>query len=148
MNKNLKNEKNFEERILNILNLDSIKKENEKIILNLSQFNKIEMIDKELLKDESNYLLKIQNHEFKDRDIKMDIKKIDSYNLKLIYHRKSNNEKEYRLFLSFKENDSLKRIRMINSQIKEIQNSEKDMMELFSKIQRKDIDKFLKEKIS
>lgn len=147
MNKNLKNN-NFEQRILNILNLDSIKKENEKIILNLSQFNKIELLDKDLLKDESNYLLKIQSHEFKDRDIKLDMKKIDSYNLKLIYHRKSNNEKEYRLFLSFKENDSLKRIRMINSQIKEIQSSEKDMMELFSKIQKNDIDKFLKEKIS
>nr|DAU58600.1 MAG TPA: hypothetical protein [Caudoviricetes sp.] len=147
MNKNLNNN-NFEERILNILNLDSIKKENEKIILNLSQFNKIELIDKDLLKDESNYLLKIQNHEFKDRDIKLDMKKIDSYNLKLIYHRKKDNEKEYRLFLSFKENDNLKRIRMINSQIKEIQNSEKDMIELFSKIQKNDIDKFLKEKIS
>ena len=147
MNKSLKNN-NFEERILNILNLNSIKKENEKIILNLSQFNKIELLDKDLLKDESSYLLKIQNHEFKDRDIKLDMKKIDSYNLKLIYHRKSNNEKEYRLFLSFKENDSLKRIRMINSKIKEIQNSEKDMMELFSKIKKNDIDKFLKEKIS
>ena len=147
MNKSLKNY-NFEERILNILNLDFIKKENDKIILNLSQFNKIELVDKDLLKDESNYLLKIQSHEFKDRDIKLDMKKIDSYNLKLIYHRKSNAEKEYRLFLSFKENDSLKRIRMTSSQIKEIQNSEKDMMELFSKIQKKDIDKFLKEKTS
>ena len=147
MNNNLKNY-NFEERILNILHLDSIKKENDRIILNLSQFNKIELMDKDLLKDESNYLLKIQNHEFKDRDIKLDMKNIDNFNLKLIYHRKSNNKKEYRLFLSFKENDSLKRIRMINSQIREIQNSEKDMMELFSKIQKKDIDKFLKEKIS
>lgn len=147
MNKNLKNY-NFEERILNILHLDSIKKEDDKIILNLSQFNKIELMDKDLLKDESNYLLKIQNHEFKDRDIKLDMKKIDNFNLKLIYHRKSNNKKEYRLFLSFKENNSLKRIRMINSQIREIQNSEKDMMELFSNIQKKDIDKFLKEKIS
>lgn len=148
MNKNLKNEKNFEERILNLLNKDSIKKENEKIILNLSQFNKIEMIDKELLKDESNYILKIQSHESKDRDIKIDSRKIDNFNLKLIYHRLKDESKEYRLFLSFKENDSLKRIRLINSKIREIQKDESKMKVFLSKIQKKDIESFLKEKIS
>ena len=145
MNKNLKNEKR-EERIYDILKRE-LKREDDKIILNKSQYEKIEMIDKSLLDDDS-IELKIQNHEKRDRDIKIKSRKIENFNLKLIYHRKSNNEKEYRLFLSFKENDSLKRIRMINSQIKEIQNHEKDMIELFSKIQRKDIDKFLKEKIS
>lgn len=145
MNKNLKNEKR-EERIYDILKRE-LKREDDKIILNKSQYEKIEMIDKSLL-DSDDIELKIQNHEKRDRDIKLDMKKIDNFNLKLIYHRKKDNEKEYRLFISFKENDSLKRIRMINSQIKEIQNSEKDMMELFSKIQKKDIDKFLKEKIS
>lgn len=145
MNKNLKNEKR-EERIYDILKRE-LKKEDDKIVLNKSQYEKIEMIDKTLL-DSDNIELKIQNHISRDRDIKIESRKIENFNLKLIYHRKKDNEKEYRLFLSFKENDSLKRIRMINYQIKEIQNSEKDMMELFSKIQRKDIDKFLKEKIS
>lgn len=145
MNKNLKNEKR-EERIYNILKRE-LKKENEKIILNKSQYEKIEMIDKSLLDDDS-IELKIQNHEKRDRDIKLDMRKIDLYNLKLIYHRKKDNEKEYRLFISFKENDSLKRIRMINDSIKEIHNSEKDMKEFFSKIKKNDIDKFLKEKIS
>ena len=145
MNKNLKNEKR-EERIYDILKRE-LKKEDDKIVLNKSQYEKIETIDKTLL-DSDNIELKIQNHISRDRDIKIESRKIENFNLKLIYHRKKDNEKEYRLFLSFKENDSLKRIRMINYQIKEIQNSEKDMMELFSKIQRKDIDKFLKEKIS
>ena len=145
MNKNLKNEKR-EERIYDILKRE-LKREDDKIILNKSQYEKIEMIDKSLL-DSDDIELKIQNHEKRDKDIKLDMKKIDSYNLKLIYHRKSNNEKEYRLFISFKENDFLKRIRLINSKIKEIHNSEKDMRELFSKIQKKDIDKFLKEKMS
>lgn len=145
MNKNLKNEKR-EERIYDILKRE-LKREDDKIILNKSQYEKIEMIDKSLL-DSDDIELKIQNHEKRDRDIKIESRKIESFNLKLIYHRKKDNEKEYRLFLSFKENDSLKRIRMINSQIKEIQNSEKDMREYFSKIQKKDIDKFLKEKIS
>jgi len=143
--KNEKNEKR-EERIYDILKRE-LKKEDDKIILNKSQYEKIEMIDKSLL-DSDDIELKIQNHEKRDRDIKIESRKIENFNLKLIYHRKKDNEKEYRLFISFKENDSLKRIRMINSQIKEIQNSEKDMMELFSKIQKKDIDKFLKEKIS
>lgn len=145
MNKNLKNEKR-EERIYDILKRE-LKREDDKIILNKSQYEKIEMIDKSLLNSDD-IELKIQNHISRDRDIKLDMKKIDNFNLKLIYHRKKDNEKEYRLFISFKENDSLKRIRMINSQIKEIHNSEKDMRELFSKIQKKDIDKFLKEKIS
>lgn len=145
MNKNLKNEKR-EERIYDILKRE-LKKEDDKIILNKSQYEKIEMIDKSLLDDDS-IELKIQNHISRDRDIKIESRKIENFNLKLIYHRKKDNEKEYRLFISFKENNSLKRIRMINSQIKEIQNSEKDMREYLSKIQKKDIEKNLKEKIS
>lgn len=145
MNKNLKNEKR-EERIYDILKRE-LKREDDKIILNKSQYEKIEMIDKSLLDDDS-IELKIQNHISRDRDIKIESRKIENFNLKLIYHRKKDNEKEYRLFISFKENDSLKRIRMINSQIKEIHNSEKDIRELFSKIKKKDIESFLKEKIS
>ena len=145
MNKNLKNEKR-EERIYDILKRE-LKKEDDKIILNKSQYEKIEMIDKSLL-DSDSIELKIQNHISRDRDIKIESRKIENFNLKLIYHRKSNNEKEYRLFLSFKENDSLKRLRLINSQIKDIQNSEKDMKDYFNKIKKNDIDKFLKEKIS
>ena len=145
MNKNLKNEKR-EERIYDILKRE-LKREDDKIILNKSQYEKIEMIDKSLL-DSDDIELKIQNHEKRDRDIKIESRKIENFNLKLIYHRKKDNEKEYRLFISFKENDSLKRLRLINSQIKEIQNSEKDMREYLSKIKKNDIDKFLKEKIS
>lgn len=146
MNKNLKNEKR-EERIYDILKREIKKNENNQIILNKSQYEKIELIDKSLLNDDS-IELKIQNHISRDRDIKLDMRKIDNYNIKLIYHRKKDNEKEYRLFISFKENDNLKRIRLINDSIREIHNLEKDMREYLSKIQKKDIESFLKKKSS
>lgn len=145
MNKNLKNEKR-EERIYDILKRE-LKKEDDKIILNKSQYEKIEMIDKSLLDDDS-IELKIQNHISRDRDIKIESRKIENFNLKLIYHRLKDSSKEYRIFLSFKENESLKRLRLINPQIKEIYKDESNMKDYFNKIQKKDIDKFLKEKIS
>ena len=141
---NKKNEMSFEEKVLDVLKKDSIKKEDNKVVLNLSQFNKIELLNKELLKDDSNYILKIQSHEAKDRDIKLESRKIDNYNLKLIYHKKKDGQLEYRIFVAFKENDVLKRIRLVNPQIAEIQNNESKMRTYLSKIQRKDIDKFLK----
>ena len=143
-----KNEMSFEEKVLDILKKDSIKKEDDKVVLNLSQFNKIELLDKELLKDDSNYILKIQSHEVKDRDIKLESRKIDNYNLKLIYHKKKDGQLEYRIFVAFKENDALKRIRLVNPQITEIQNNESKMRTYLSNIQRKDIDGFLKQKLS
>ena len=145
MNKNLKSEKR-EERIYDILKRE-LKKEDDKIILNKAQYEKIEMIDKSLLDDDS-IELKIQNHISRDRDVKIESRKIENFNLKLIYHRKKDSEKEYRLFISFKENGSLKRIRVINSQIKEIHKEESKMKDYFNKIKKNDIDKFLKEKIS
>lgn len=90
-----------------------------------------------------------QVHIARDRDIKIDMKKIDNFNLKLIYHRKKDNNKEYRLFISFKDKENnLKRIRMINEEIKDIHSNEKKMIEYFNKISKKEIQSYLKEKIS
>ena len=82
----------------------------------------------------------IQIHESKDKDIKIKSDKIEEYNLKLIYHRKSNSEKEFRIFISFyDENKKLRRKRLINSEIKKIDSDESKMIEFFdSLIQKKE----------
>ena len=97
-----------------------------------------------------NFEVKNQIHIKRDRDIKIDMKKIENYNIKLIYHRKKDNEKEFRLFISYKdEENNLKRIRMINDEIKSIHSDEKKMIDYFKKLEKKNqIEKYLKEKIS
>lgn len=97
-----------------------------------------------------NFEVKNQIHIKRDRDIKIDMKKIENYNIKLIYHRKKDNEKEFRLFISYKDDENnLKRIRMINEEIKSIHSDEKKMIDYFKKLEKKNqIEKYLKEKIS
>ena len=93
----------------------------------------------------------IQIHIQKNQDIKIDMKKIDRYNLKLIYHLKKNQKKEYRIFISYKNSDNkLKRFRLLNEDIMKIQNNEKKMRNYLNNIiEEKNIqiiDKFIKEK--
>ena len=77
----------------------------------------------------------IQIHESKDRDIKIKSDKIEEYNLKLIYHRKSNDSKEFRIFISYyDENKKLRRKRLINSDIKKIDSNESKMIEFFDSL--------------
>lgn len=129
--------------------------ENQKYLLSKRNYN--ELI--EFLNDNEeernninidNFEIKNQIHIKRDRDIKINMKKIDNYNIKLIYHRKKDNSKEYRLFISYKdEENNLRRIRMVNNEIKSIHSDEKKMKEYFSKIEKKDqIEKYLKERIS
>lgn len=133
----------------------SFNEENQKYSLSKKNYN--ELI--EFLNDNEeerkninieNFEIKNQIHIKRDRDIKIDMKKIDNYNLKLIYHRKKDNEKEFRLFISYKdEENNLKRIRMINEEIKLIHSDEKKMIDYFKKLEKKNqIEKYLKEKIS
>lgn len=133
----------------------SFNEENQKYSLSKKNYN--ELI--EFLNDNEeerkninidNFEIKNQIHIPRDRDIKIDMKKIDNYNIKLIYHRKKDNKKEYRLFISFKdEENNLRRIRMINDEIKSIHSDEKKMIEYFKKLENKNqIEKYLKEKIS
>jgi len=136
------------ERILEKLNIE-LRYFNEfsEIGLKISEFRELsdndefnqnfQIIDSEknqkiLIDSENNQnILKIriiQIHIQKNQDIKLDMMKIDRYNLKLIYHLKNNQKKEYRIFISFKNSDNkLKRIRLLNDEIMKIQNNEKKM---------------------
>lgn len=150
-----KNEMKKIEEMLKEFDFDySFNEEDQKYLLSKKDYN--ELI--EFLNDNEeerkninidNFEIKFQIHIKRDRDIKIDMKKIDNYNIKLIYHRKKDNQKEYRLFISFKdEENNLRRIRMINNEIKSIHSDEKKMIEFFEKINKNQIERYLKEKIS
>lgn len=147
-----KNEmKKIENQIIEIMNDLSLEiqrnEENQKIIISDNKKKEINSyLENELSEDELNLFFekKIQIHNKIDRDIKIDMKKIDNYNIKLIYHRKKDDSKEYRLFISYKdENKKLIRKRMINDNIKKIHNDENKMIEFFNKIKKSDIQKSL-----
>ena len=159
------------ERILNELNIE-LRYFNEfsEIGLKISEFRELsdneefnqnfQIIDEEKnlkiirdLKNNQNILkIKIiQIHIQKNQDIKLEMMKIDRYNLKLIYHMKKNQKKEYRIFISYKNSDNkLKRFRLLNDDIMKIQNNEKKMRNYLKNIiEEKNIqiiDKFIREK--
>ena len=143
--------KKIENQIIEIMNDLSLEiqrnEENQKIIISDNKKKEINSyLENELSEDELNLFFekKIQIHNKIDRDIKIDMKKIDNYNIKLIYHRKKDDSKEYRLFISYKdENKKLIRKRMINDNIKKIHNDENKMIEFFNKIKKSDIQKSL-----
>lgn len=82
---------------------------------------------------------KKQIHTPKDRDIKIDSKKIEEYGVKLIYHRMKDDSKDYRIYISYKENDKLKRIRLRNEKIDSISKDEKKMIDYYNKLTIKEI---------
>lgn len=135
------------EEIMKDLSLNIEYSENKKILISDSKKNEIlSYLDNELSEDIQNEIFekKIQIHQKLDRDIKIDMKKIDEYNIKLIYHRKKDNSKEYRIFISYKdENKKLIRKRLINDSIKKIHDNEEKMIEYFEKIKKSDIQKSL-----
>jgi hypothetical protein len=55
-----------------------------------------------------------QFHEAKDKDIKLISGKVGDYSVKLIYHRMSKGDLQYRIFVAFKEGGKLRRIRLRN----------------------------------
>lgn len=141
------------ENLLKDFNFDfEMNEDKSKYLLRKSNYNEIiEFLNEENEDNISidNFEIKSQIHISRDRDIKLDMRKIDNYNIKLIYHRKKDSSKEYRLFISFKnENKELKRIRYINDSIKKIHSDENKMIELFNKINKNQIEKYLNEKIS
>lgn len=153
MKKEIKKIKEEMKEIMKDMNINiEENEENEKIMI--SDLRKIEILsyyDKDLSDEIINEIFekKYQIHESKDRDIKIDMRKINNYNLKLIYHRKKNDEKEYRLFISYKDNDNkLRRIRMINDEIKKIHDSENDMIKLFKELSYQKINNYINKKIS
>lgn len=144
------------EKLMNEFEFDFIfNEENQKYQLSKKNYNEL----LEFLNDNEeerkninidNFEVRNQIHIKRNKDIKIDAKKIDNYNLKMIYHRKNDNSLEYRIFIAFKnEAGELKRIRMINEEIKKIHSDEKMMREYFNKLEKKNqIEKYLKEKIS
>lgn len=148
-----KNEMKKIENLLNDFNFEIIfNEENQKYQLSKKNYN--ELID--FLNENSEENINIENFEIKnqihisrDKDIKIESKKIDNYNIKLIYHRKKDKSKEYRIFIAYKNEDNkLKRIRLLNEEIREIHLNEKKMKEYFEKIKKNQIEKYLKEKVS
>lgn len=135
------------EELMNDLNYQIELSEDNKILISDSKKKEINSyLKKELSEDELELFFekKIQIHNKIDRDIKIDMKKIDEYNIKLIYHRKKDDSKEYRLFISYKdENKKLIRKRMINDNIRKIHNNEDKMIDFFNKIKKSDIQKSL-----
>lgn len=154
MNKNeMKKIENEIISIMNDMNLEIERnEENQKILISDIKRNEIiSYLERDLNDEELNIFFEKKNqiHIKRDRDIKIDMRKINNYNLKLIYHRKKDNSKEYRLFISYKDEEkNLKRIRMIDDKIKSIHSDEKKMIDFFNKISEKNISEYLKRKIS
>jgi hypothetical protein len=150
--KSMKEMKEEIKNLMNDMNINYEESEDNKILI--SDRNKIEILsylDYKLSDNEIESLFekKIQIHNKKDKDIKIDMRKMKEYNLKLIYHRKKNDEKEYRLFISFKDDNSqLRRIRYINDEIKKIHSNENDMIKLFNDISYQKINNYIQKKIS
>lgn len=126
---------------INLLNHDEdfikkyeIRKEDEERIFSIYESDK--MIQK--------IFLKYQIHEKKDENIKIsESRKIEEFNLKIIYNRKRDNSLEYRIFISFyDENHKLIRNRMRNSEIDSISSDKEKMIKYFQKIRKEDILKF------
>lgn len=86
-----------------------------------------QIVNKEDSKDKIKIRIIPQFHETRLNDVKIKSIKKAIFNLKLIYHYDKSNNKEYRIFLSFyDDNKKLKRYRIKSSKMKEVQ---KDMNE-------------------
>lgn len=75
-----------------------------------------------------------QVHIPRDRDIKIDSCKVGDIRVKIIYHRMKDGEKQFRIFIAEKVDGKLKRTRLVNDEIKNIQSDEKKMVAYYQKI--------------
>lgn len=149
MNKNeIKKIRKEIEDLMNDLNYELELSEDNRILISDSKKKEINSyLKKELSEEELNLFFekKIQIHQKLDRDIKIEMIKLSEYNIKLIYHRKSDNSKEFRIFLSYKNKDKkLIRKRYINDSIRKIHNDEDKMKDFLYKIKKNQIDEYLK----
>lgn len=123
---NIQTKRDFESKIQKELKIDS--KDSKKFILSFKDSD-----------DKKNYQIKFrlfQYHKSIDRDIKIKSEKFNQFiNLKLIYHRKKDNSKEFRIYYSFYDNNKkLKRFRLINENIQKIHDNEEKMIEYFDNL--------------
>ena len=85
-----------------------------------------------------------QVHISRDRDIKIDSKKVGDYNIKLIYHRMKDDSKQYRIYISYKGDDGkLIRKRYVGDDIKNVQDNEKKSIDVFNKLDVKAVKKVI-----
>lgn len=140
---------NFNERYDEENNIMNLKVSEYRDIINSDEFAKsLESGEFKLLEDKKDTKKKrikygneyvevriTQFHESKDQDIKIESGKVGTYGLKLIYHRKKSGDKEFRLFISFKDaSGKLRRIRMRNEFTEANDSNEKKMVEYFKGI--------------
>lgn len=146
-NKNLKLEEIIEKLREEEVQRIGYDEDNKEFIFNVSQFNRFfeeykniltfsknkkdehmyQIVNKEDSKDKIKIRIIPQFHETRLNDVKIKSIKKAIFNLKLIYHYDKSNNKEYRIFLSFyDDNKKLKRYRIKSSKMKEVQ---KDMNE-------------------
>ena len=85
-----------------------------------------------------------QVHISRDRDIKIDSKKVGDYNVKLIYHRMKDGEKQFRIFISYKSDEGkLIRKRYVGDDIKNVKDNEKKSLDVYNKLDLKAIKKVI-----
>lgn len=144
------------------IRFDEDKKE---FIFNLSQFNRFFNEYKDVLtfnknkKDEYMYLvinkndskdkirirIQVQNHETKLNDIKIQTIKKSDFSLKLIYHIGKSRLKEYRIFLSFyDENNRLKRFRIKTDRMEKIKDKEDESIKYLEQLAGMSLDELKK----
>ena len=121
------------ERGLVIVNTDN---EN---IFNLKTSEKAKTVKMEVEVQDEEEVKEKQVHIPRDRDIKIESGKVGDIGVKLIYHRMKDGEKQFRIFLSQKVDGKLKRVRLVNDEIKSIERDEKKMIEYLHKILNKEI---------
>jgi len=76
----------------------------------------------------------------REKDIKIISESKENFSLKLIFHIDKNMKKEYRIFLSYKDNSNksskIRRLRLRNSEIKLIERNEDKMKKIFKEIMK------------
>ena len=108
-------------------------------IFNLKTSEKAKTVKMEVEVQEEEEVKEKQVHIPRDRDIKIESGKVGDIGVKLNYHRMKDGEKQFRIFLSQKVDGKLKRVRLVNDEIKSIERDEKKMIEYLHKILNKEI---------
>ena len=85
-------------------------------------------------KSDKNEEVQKQVHVARDRDIKIESKKVGDIGVKLIYHRTKDGTKQYRIFIAQKVDGVLKRNRLNNDELKAIDRDEAKCLNYFNKI--------------
>ena len=85
-------------------------------------------------KSDKNEEVQKQVHIARDRDIKIESKKVGDIGVKLIYHRTKDGTKQYRIFIAQKVDGVLKRNRLNNDELKAIDRDEAKCLNYFNKI--------------